>query len=143
MDRFDRPRWDSPQRAQRSTEDVKVPTLCLRKKSGDKGGAPLRVRGGLQAYLRIRGNGGARVGGGLGGSTAERSTLASLRGTGPSAALRAGCSRPHTDIGGKADGYYLADGTDSGGGRDLELGEHGEGGARGDHARHRYADRVR
>lgn len=37
-------------------------------------------------------------------------------------------------------GYYVVDGEDRGGGRDLELREYGEGGAGGDHARNRYAD---
>src|SRR5215472_10095710 len=40
----------------------------------------------------------------------------------------------------KSDGYYLVDGSDRGGRWDLELREHEDRGAGGDHARHRYAD---
>ena len=43
---------------------------------------------------------------------------------------------------GLANGYYLVDGADRGGGWDLELREYAGGGAGGNHARHRYADRV-
>lgn len=77
---------------------------------------------------------GAGVGCGLGG--AAEKTLATHRGTDEGVG-------PYTDKGGKTDGYNLADGTDCGGGRDLELGEYGEGGAGRDHPRHRHADRVR
>src|ERR1700732_2900012 len=83
------------------------------------------------SYLRIGGRGGSRAGCGLG--WAAEKPLASHRGTDEGV-------RPYTDMGGKTDGYHLADGTDCGGGRDMELGEYGEGGARRDHARHRQAD---
>src|SRR5437016_10134016 len=94
-------------------------------RSGADEGVRPYTNGGVIAYLRMLG---------------ERWIESWLRfgwGRGKGLAAHRGTDEivgPYTDMGGKTDGYYLADGTDCGGGRDMELGEYGEGGAGGDHS---------
>src|ERR1035437_5703420 len=88
-----------------------------------------------ERYRRMRRSGATRrIGGGLGGSEVENPH--------PSQRTRRmghpACSTEKATYDG--DGYYMVDRPDRGRRWDLDIGQHGEGGEGGHHARHRHAD---